>query len=876
MALIVLLFSRTAHAQFVDIGPKGGPNYTTQPGSGSGTGQIHCFAIPAGYTLNFCPNSFKVIYAGAPTSGLWKSIDGGQSWNVIDAVQHLPINSVNDIALSEECPNYTIYISTGNTNTGGAALYSCGIYKSTDFGQSFQPISTFNDVFHFNISDRKLTTKIAVSPFNTNLIFVATSDGLYRSTNGGVNWQLVCTESATGDDPGMPGIWSVECSRNDPNTIYCSGKDVYRSTDGGATFSVLTNYLISNTNLVYRNSNIKVANNGGVDKLVVNIASKYTSGTLNQLFTFNSGIWSLITGSTSGFYASSANIPTSDRIKLDVMRTNSNVIIAGATETHITTNSGNSWGVATPYGWYEVSHGDIHAIQFFPTGDSALIGTDGGIYKYFVNSNTYKEQNYGLSISYINDMSVSPNRKSTLVIGKNDTNTDWFDGSKWNQLGLFGDGYPPVLWDMYMDSIFYTDNPGCSAPCKGLYKVDTKLGTTTDISSQTGCYGYGGNMFQNPNPYRKDEMYKIEGKSVTLSNQINHATQFTKMDETHENDAWTASYRRLFVSKGDPNVIYVWNYVFEPPYNSTLAVKIHRENYTVGTSGLCSPAALCTGICDSTLHPLPLSDYSGTVVSTSYLPEVYNATSIANYFPVSAIVTSNTNPNKIWASFEMNLKRITDITTPMPSHKLFQLRKSTNRGIDNSWTDDDAGLPAMTPISHLLYIDGSDDALVCATHTGRVFFKKDGSTAWAELDPNLPHSPIAKIEFNYCQRKLYVGFIGRGVWVYDFSTGSPNLSALKINGSVNWSNKTLDIGADIDIMPGGILEISTSKVNMGKGTKITIEKGTSTLPSGRLLVDNNTVITNTCGELWKGIEVIGDPNQPQVLKSDLPLSSTPF
>ena len=123
MALIVLLFSRTAHAQFVDIGPKGGPNYTTQPGSGSGTGQIHCFAIPAGYTLNFCPNSFKVIYAGAPTSGLWKSIDGGQSWNVIDAVQHLPINSVNDIALSEECPNYTIYISTGNTNTGGAALY---------------------------------------------------------------------------------------------------------------------------------------------------------------------------------------------------------------------------------------------------------------------------------------------------------------------------------------------------------------------------------------------------------------------------------------------------------------------------------------------------------------------------------------------------------------------------------------------------------------------------------------------------------------------------------------------------------------------------------------------------------------------------------
>lgn len=862
-------------AQFGNLGPTGSSNYkATGTSFDNGTGQIHCFGIPPGYQYGaLCPNSSNVIFAGSPYSGLWKSVDGGQSWNVVESSQHLEINSVCDIAFNYQCPNFTMYIATGSSNLhwgGFMPLYSCGIYKSVDYGLTFQPITSFNSTKNFNNGSFKLTTKITVSPYNDSLIFVASSDGLYRTINKGVSWDLVLLE-ADGDE--TPGIWSVEFSPNDPNTVYCSGKQVYKSTGNGTlasigalnSFTILTNPLLPSTkivsglvdfgagyvtqnltyNLSYANVNLKIANNGGLDKIYTSAFTKYTysgggtpntpSITANEVFSKNgTTAWVNITDAN---YTSGA-IQASDRIKLDVKPGTPNTVLAGNRYPFVTTNAGFSWSQI------DSIHDDFHAFQFFPSGDSALIGCDGGIYKYYVGNNSTKEQNNGLSLSFIWAVSASPTKKGYLAAGKNDTNTDWFDGQNWHQVGGGGDGYPPVLWDRYLDSVFYFEINGIW----NQYDVVGLGGSQHGLSAN--CFNYSSdlaaNVFQNPSPYRQDEFYYPNKKGVNMTVGPVRATNFQVMDNTSDN---IPAMRKIFVSKGDPTSIYTWAWSFGPNTSPTALYRFNRS--AVATSNFSSNCALtaCTppNSCYDKLLPLPASLYSTTVSCSScggtQVP-------IANYFPISGVAISNTNPNKKWVSFEFMRERKADI----PLQYIFTVTRYDIT--TNTWVADDAGLPKV-PITNILYVDGSNDFLICSTITGQVFYKQ-GTSSWQELDANLPHSYISSLEFNYCERKLYVGQIGRGVWVYGFNSGTPvAMQSLTLpTGATSWTG-AWDIASSLIIPSGSSLTLTNATLNMASGTKITIQRG------GRLFVDASS-ITNSCGELWQGIEILGDPTQAQV------------
>ena len=132
-----------------------------------------------------------------------------------------------------------IYIATGepcSAVTGKYHCFSMGIYKSADMGRSFQPIGNFNSDYHFDFAHGKFTYKIAVSPVNAGIIFVASSDGLYRTMDGGNTWQLVLAD----DHPAgcsTPGIWSVTFSPSNPDVVYAGGKYLYRSAASGETGS---------------------------------------------------------------------------------------------------------------------------------------------------------------------------------------------------------------------------------------------------------------------------------------------------------------------------------------------------------------------------------------------------------------------------------------------------------------------------------------------------------------------------------------------------------------------------------------------------------------------------------------------------------------
>ncbi len=151
------------------------------------------------------PGDPAVVYAaiaGAGTStagGLYKSIDGGRSW------QRLTTIDVTVVALDPDHPG-TVYVGTGE----GA------VYKSTDGGTTWQREST-----GLETAGREAIGVIAlvVDPTHLSTLYAATGPGVFRSTDAGKSWHSLTA--------GLPDL--------DVTTLAldATGRTLYAGTAGG-------------------------------------------------------------------------------------------------------------------------------------------------------------------------------------------------------------------------------------------------------------------------------------------------------------------------------------------------------------------------------------------------------------------------------------------------------------------------------------------------------------------------------------------------------------------------------------------------------------------------------------------------------------------
>ena len=155
------------------------------PVNGGGDGRIN--------HVRFYPGNNNIIYACAPTGGLWKSTNGGASWTCnTDQLTEL---GTSDLAIDPSHPNI-MYLATGDCDGPGADFHSIstiGILKSTDGGNSWN--ATGLSYTQANTGPGYGTvSNLAINPNNTNVINAATSNGMYYSSNGGNTW----TQTDTG------------------------------------------------------------------------------------------------------------------------------------------------------------------------------------------------------------------------------------------------------------------------------------------------------------------------------------------------------------------------------------------------------------------------------------------------------------------------------------------------------------------------------------------------------------------------------------------------------------------------------------------------------------------------------------------------------
>jgi photosystem II stability/assembly factor-like uncharacterized protein len=168
------------------------------------------------------PSDSNTIYAGANWRGMYKSINGGGSWeNLTDAVENPPFNRTNTQI-------FMVRPSQNPGNPNELYLASDGqILVSYDDGASWESrsegLSGHVQLFSFH-------------PTQHNRLFVLTQNpqlednGLYKTEDGGLSWSRI--------DTGLPAaeMMSLSIDPSDPDVMYIGTWDfgIYKSTDGGS------------------------------------------------------------------------------------------------------------------------------------------------------------------------------------------------------------------------------------------------------------------------------------------------------------------------------------------------------------------------------------------------------------------------------------------------------------------------------------------------------------------------------------------------------------------------------------------------------------------------------------------------------------------
>ncbi|HKE31244.1 MAG TPA: hypothetical protein VKD65_05935, partial [Candidatus Angelobacter sp.] len=187
----------------------------------------------------------NTYYFGGVGGGVWKSQNGGLTWQPIFDSQH--IASIGAIAVAPSDANI-IYVGTGEADFRSNLTYGNGVYKSTDAGKTWRNIG---------LSETRHISRIVVDPHNANLVLVAAlghaygpnSDrGVFRSTDGGATWQKVLyKDENTGaidiqidPDDAQTVFASLWSARRPPWSTYppnSTGGTIYKSKDGGVTWA---------------------------------------------------------------------------------------------------------------------------------------------------------------------------------------------------------------------------------------------------------------------------------------------------------------------------------------------------------------------------------------------------------------------------------------------------------------------------------------------------------------------------------------------------------------------------------------------------------------------------------------------------------------
>ena len=353
-----------------------GPHYIEQVTGhyAVGLGRVECFYADQ--------NDTNLIYLGSRSGGFWKTTDGGLNWTG-GSTDTLIASGVNTMTVSPTNPD-SILINVRNAYNGT----SHGIYRSIDAGDNWT-ITNFNpsNLGWGGLGTSQKIYTITYHPTVAALLFIGTSEGLFRSNDDLTNWTLVI--------PALDFKF-ITFHPTNPNIIYAvtSNNDtqIYVSNDGGNTFNP------SNT-INGNSSDIKISISAACPNCVYLGSSD--------------GIWKSTDEGQNFSLVSTPGI--SNYGAFAVSDVDTNYILFGDIDTHMSSDEGQNFTQATTWSQGNANynttgtyvHADIRGAKcengvFWVNTDGLLCkSTDNGATWYIYEGQSIRE-NYNLGVSQSN------------------------------------------------------------------------------------------------------------------------------------------------------------------------------------------------------------------------------------------------------------------------------------------------------------------------------------------------------------------------------------------------------------------------------------------------------------------------------------------
>lgn len=537
----------------------------------------------------------------------------------------------------------------------------------------------------FTTSASNRISRLLINPTNPDILIATTNNGIYRTTNAGTSWTSTLTGTFFFDAEFKPG---------DPNVVYAAsysfsgtGK-IYYSTNAGQSYTQATGIPTSG---VLR---IALAVSAASPSTVYALLSSSSNYGYNGLYkSTNSGVsFSSVNSSPNllGWNETGSDVGGQGwyDLALAVSPLDANQVFVGGVNLWKSTNGGTSFTITGH--WYggggnPFIHADQHMLEFQPNSSVIFSANDGGLRKSTNAGGLWTDLSNGLQITQFYRISTATENANIVYAGAQDNGTNRFITNAWTAV-LGGDGMQPLV-DHTNSNIVYA-----SVQYGGLNRSTNGGASFTGIKPSAAPDG----AWITPYVLHPTTTSTIFAGYDKVYKSTNSGTTWTALTanlptgELHE---------ILKISVSNPNVLY--------------AGKGNRLYRT--TDGGTTWTSIVTG--------LP--------TASAYLTE---------------IAISNTDPNKIWATF----------SGYSASNKVFA---STNGG--STWTNISSGLPNL-PVNCIVYENNSNDAIYVGTDVG--VYYRNATTPWTAFMTNLPNVKVSDLEIHYGTSKIRAGTYGRGLW----------------------------------------------------------------------------------------------------------------
>ena len=690
------------------------------------SGRVTALAVP------HTTGPAKTLYIGAAGGGVWKTANGGITWQPVS--EGLGVETIGDIAVAPSDSN-VVWVGTGEKNSLRSQWWGDGVYKSTDGGAKWT---------NMGLKDTRSIGRVLIHPTNPEIVYVAAlghlwgtnpERGIYKTTDGGKTWSRILFVNDT------TGFVDLEMDPTNPEVLYAAawhrlrwggshmqgvgkGSGIYKTTDGGKTWTKLTDPARSNGLPTDRLGRIGLAVAAKDPKIV------YATIQVDR------GVTDPLQGRYGGVFRSSdagATWTQVNDLQANPHYYYDDIWIDPADANHVWTVSpalleSKDGGKSFAPDSMHLVHGDYHALWIDP-GDPLhlIIGNDGGAYVSQDGGKAWEHMAIPIGQFYtvIVDSSLTPYQ----VCGGLQDNGVWCGPSRTRDtLGITdGDWYPvnggDGMWVQIPANDPYTVYSGWQYG--HLSRLDLKTWQRDDITPLALDAGLDSGY-----PY---------------------------------NWGWTTP---ILVSQHDPTVLYVGA-------NQLIRMTHRGDDWDVLGPDMTRA---------SREHPAP------EVGHTSY----HAVFAIAESPRSKDVVWTGSDDGLVWVTRDGG-KTWAEVSAAFPkgvptscwvaaiaasyhlesrAYLVYDCHHRDDYGphvyrtedLGKTWVEIGQGLPRDHG-SLTIFEDPVDQRLLWVGTASGVYVTLDGGKSWRRFGKNLPNVPVECLAMSFAQRDLVVSTHGRGLWI---------------------------------------------------------------------------------------------------------------